>query len=212
MKKVWEKFKIEVFCWKTLLYVMYILFFIFSVTVKFLFAEFFYALFSANLALFFFINMIKSFKTVFSKGKIQINILDILMRGMWISLLIHELIQIIINDSINQFTALYWNNFIFTISFIMSICFFIIFLFNINISKLLKDYKFKSTFINFKTNVKEFIRYAILLFTKVILKAVHRIKTNIFKFQKMLYLYFNKLLTIINFKIGTPPKFNLLLI
>ncbi|AVN63817.1 hypothetical protein CG006_02400 [Mesoplasma florum] len=212
MKKVLINFKAEILTWKFLFYAMYILFFIYSITLKFFFTEFFYSLFSANLAMFFFVHMIKSFKAIYNREKLEFSLMDTLVRILWTSLLIRELVEIIIHNNLNQFTALYWNNFMFSISFIASIFFFLIFFFNVSVIKLLNDYKLKMTFIKFFIFIKEFIKNDINVLIKIITKSIYRIKSLIFKFQFMLILLLNKILLINNMMSVNPPAKNHLII
>nr|AVN63137.1 hypothetical protein CG000_02410 [Mesoplasma coleopterae] len=212
MKKVLINFKAEILTWKFLFYAMYILFFIYSISLKLFFTDFFYALFSANLAIFFFIQMIKSFKTIYNREKLKFNLMDTLVRILWTSLLIHELVQLIIHNNINQITALYWNNLIFSISFIASIFFFIILFFNLGVIKLLKNYKFKIAFTKLFASLKEFIKNDINIIIKINSKSIHRIKSFIFKIQFMLQLFLNKILLINNHISLNPPVLNFLII
>ncbi|ATZ21687.1 hypothetical protein [Mesoplasma tabanidae] len=212
MKKILKDFKAEISTWKFIFYVLYILFFIFSISLRLFFTDFFYALFSANLAIFFFVNMIKSFKSIYNSEKLHFSLMDTLIRILWTSLYIHELIQIIVHKNINQFTALYWNNFIFSISFISSIFFFVIFFFNVSTIKLVKNYEFKFIFDKLFVSLKDFIKNYINLIIKIISKSFYRIKAFIFKFQLMLQLFLNKILLISNHMSVNPPTKKLLLV
>ncbi|AVN60439.1 hypothetical protein CG007_02320 [Mesoplasma entomophilum] len=214
MKKVLKNFKAEVLTWKFLFYVLYILFFIYSISLRSFFTEFFYALFSANLAILFLIQMFNSFKAFYNKEKLKFNLIDTLARILWASLLMHELVQIIIHNNINQFTVLYWNNFIFSVSltFIAGIFFFIFFLFNLGVINLLKDYKFKIAFTKFFVSSKEFIKNDINVVIKMISKSIYRIKSFIFKIRFMLQLFLNKILLISNHVCLNPPTKNFQLI